>query len=360
MLVLDVMPAVMEVVNERGCVILNQICMLRRDVSHINTVTVPNNKILAMHHNVLMIDNYDRSVLTESGFAYNPLGQNQLDLLLAYITRVDQNVFCKYIPFDYADLRRILKGGDEYLNPDVVAVVHMAVAQINRMNRDGHRTYWSSREFVHPELRAMIDNNCPKAKDLNSYEFNILLNHQGTINDLNQGYKQMMQSQKGESFNRPSMVPPGFIPQPSTPPTPSPVSFSAPPKQPCPVFKTAPFPSNGQVVAPGTPVPPPMPMGRDYMPLVLKQEIEEPKIPVVFTTPKPNEQKKPKFASPDHVGGILNAILSSDNANVTNGAVGAFVNGDGQIMLSYEDGSISPPINNQLVGIKYDNDDDCA
>ena len=368
---MDVAPVVMETLEEKKSIILNQINYSNGYVSTITTITVPADKILTMFRNIVVIDNFDRSILNDiDPYNYRFCNIKQIDLLVASITRVDDNVICTNIPIDTDDLKTMLNSKNEilHINPDLVVAINMAMSRLKQMNQEGYRAYYSSINFMPSEIGNAMFNQHPeiRAKHMqNPFEFDVYLKHGGTMLNIYDNYEAIKNSPRGESFNRPSMVPPGFIPPkpsipptPPVPPTPPKVSFSAPPKQPTPIFKTTPFPANGQSVVPGTPIPPPMPMGRDYMPLVLKQQIKDPQIPVVFVNPKQKEQEKQTYASPDHVGGILNAILSSDNSNVTNGAVGAFVNGDGQIMLSYEDGSISPPINNQLVGIKYEEDDD--
>jgi len=58
----------------------------------------------------------------------------------------------------------------------------------------------------------------------------------------------------------------------------------------------------------------------------------------------------------NHISGMINAILASGNthgvvASKPNDTVGAFVNGNGEVIITYDDGSISPPIKPESLSI---------
>lgn len=69
-------------------------------------------------------------------------------------------------------------------------------------------------------------------------------------------------------------------------------------------------------------------------------------------------RKETRKETANHISGMINAILSSGNVKgalpINDGPVAAFVNGDGDVILSYSDGSISPAIRPESVGVDED------
>ena len=68
-----------------------------------------------------------------------------------------------------------------------------------------------------------------------------------------------------------------------------------------------------------------------------------------------DHRREARKETANHISGMINAILASGNTHgvvpMSNGPIAAFVNGDGDVILSYSDGSISPAINPETVGV---------
>ena len=71
-----------------------------------------------------------------------------------------------------------------------------------------------------------------------------------------------------------------------------------------------------------------------------------------------DSRKEARKETANHISGMINAILASGNTHgvvpIPDGPIAAFVNGDGDVILSYSDGSISPAINPETVGVDED------
>lgn len=91
----------------------------------------------------------------------------------------------------------------------------------------------------------------------------------------------------------------------------------------------------------------------------LRQNAKEPETIEVEAQYMPTDScKNARMETANHISGMINAILSSGNTRgtlpINDGPVAAFVNGDGDVILSYSDGSISPAIRPEAVGVDED------
>lgn len=320
MLIRDVHPVVIETMNRQQSVVI---------IDHsVGAYTVPLSRILSMVKNHFVIDNSDHALFTSGP-------GDKASWIVAAIVRVEPtgNAFAATCWVDERRIQAIITGENDKKRPDHTrdegnrdvedAILLAYVESMNRMRSSNGANLYSSLNLFPPNLRKAFEDHHPDySKGFNGpFVTQQPILHRIPLNSIWQGvaYQQpqsTMQPPAPDQFSKPaSFGPGGFRVQPRP--------AQQPQQQPRPV----PFdPSQDNVDT----------------------------IDVQATPVEPPPSFKRSAAN--HISGMVNAILASGNTHGVlptkpNETIGAFVNGNGEVIITYDDGSISPPVHPESLSI---------
>ena len=294
MLVQDVIPQTLQIMSRQQCIIVIA-------GNYPATIRIP--QILAMYKNLLVIDNRDRIIPNLTRY-----DDGTSEFVLGNISRIepDGNVFATAESLSRTQIANILYiGGDPYsVVPDVYYVVKMADMFLRMVASKGCVQNVSSFSMFPQAIRQQIIQKEPEQVarwNTDPIHNDLFIQHSGFLDQV-----ENMHKEKVDQFKRPSTVPP--------------------------VTAFDPNLRQGQILDKMLNVKQPQPQE----PLIYNQQAQP------FVSQEPPVQQ---YVSPDHIEGMLNAIIASGNdQNLPPDVSGAFVNSDGQVMFDYKDGSISPPV----------------
>lgn len=316
MLIQEVNPVVLETINRQQSIIV---------LDHsIGACTIPLIRILSMVKNCFVVDNSDRVL---------PISSNdRTPWYVGAIVKIEPtgNAFATSCWVDSGTITEVLEGKGpateekfgigKSRNRELEEAIRLAyVESMNRMCHSNGPTLYSSPGLFPPNLRQAIQSQTPPDYGI---QFNGPLAegkpfpHRAPLDAMwkrafNQQQQPIVQQPMPDQFSKLASFGPGS------------------------------YTNKNQTPQQSTP---------ESIPSDLVQTIDVQAIPV-----QP-QQAPPRRPAASHINGMVNAILASGNthgviATKPNDAIGAFVNGDGDVIITYDDGSFSPPIKPEALSI---------
>lgn len=342
MLIRDVHPVVWDTLQRRQSIILAD--------SMPGFFTIPIDRILSINKATMAIDN------TDYHFSLGRANSDKTGLIVVAVTKVEPegNIFVNSCFITESQIIQALNNQEQPsqdrspfsdYNDNVAELIRMAYTELtNRMAQsNGVANQYSSYRFVPPYWQKLLSG-------LNQFKDVDGLSNQPVPHKVPLDAMWNVQNRIGQKdqFSKPAAFGPASVPptQAQNPFLPNQKMVWVPNPHPKDPYRNVPLvtPVNQQAanfqVAFKPKAQPVNVQAQDGVETIEMEPVE----PVV-------KMPKPAPMAQSVISGMLNAILASGNRE---GIVSSFVNGDGNVYLSYADGSISPPIRAEAADVDID------
>lgn len=362
MMVCNVISSTLDTLMRQQCVIL-----INRGAEL--PITIPIARILSFHKNTIIIDNSDRRITRAESIYYNNYG---VDFIAAGILRIEPegNIFVSEIPIDSMKFDELLNlntsqsFGSKCGDFELSVALKMAFRELNE-----RRLETNVQASMMPQQQFRSQTFQPTPITTQTYQNNNINQPSNTFAPPIINSSPFIVQPK-EQFKRPATFGP-FQARSNPLPKNSPYMHQENIDNTCeaaPIQPLSPFtePWIQEMLKPRS-----KPSGNGSVTLI--EDVDDGIDPKMWITeqslrrdvqkngtifnpesmdPFANSHKKARIEAANHISGMINAILASGNTNgilPNDGPVSSFVNGDGDIILSYSDGSISPAIRPNIV-----------
>ena len=373
MLISNVLPGTLDILARQRCVILV--------IGSSIPITIPIERILSFNKNTMVIDNADRTI-GNNGYIYS---DSAADFIGACVLKIEPNgnIFVAENRINEDMVQQAISDRNGFgfhidsSNNELMNALIMALCEIHnrRMAANGPSMMTSISMFPQQMKSQMMAN--PSTAQILQNDPNRPIPHRMPFAVQGTNTTPRFVVQPKDQFSRPAAFGPSqaksnIFPKdpPWSPPenvknpyiavqTQVPQSTSEPWVQEPPQTKANPV---ATVVA--NPIEEDGDIGPDPKMWITEQALRRKaqESGTIFNpesmNPFSDPHKQARKETANHISGMINAILSSGNTRgalpINDGPVAAFVNGDGDVILSYSDGSISPAIHPEVVGVDED------
>lgn len=368
MLICNVLPGTMDILARQRCVILvggNGI-----------PITIPVERILSFNKNTMVIDNADRSIASSGYASFDP----STDFIGACVLKIEPNgnIFVAENRINEGMVQQAISDRNRFgfhidsSNNELMNALIMALCELHnrRMAAHGPSMMTSISMFPQQMKSQMMAN--PSTAQILQNDPNRPMPHRMPFAGHGTNTTPRFVVQPKDQFSRPAAFGPSQAKSntfPKDPPWSPPenvknpyiaVQTQTPPTEPW-VQELLQMKANPVANVVATEVEDDEDIGPDPKMWITEQALRRKaqENGTIFNPesmdPFADPHKQARKETANHISGMINAILSSGNTRgalpIHDGPVAAFVNGDGDVILSYSDGSISPAIRPEVVGV---------